>query len=75
MARTNPAISIDEKIAKAQVLVEKTKEKYESAVKELRNLMDKKEALKKQELYKAIENSSKSYEEIYEFLMSDDKGE
>ena len=75
MARTNPAISIDEKIAKAQVVVEKTKEKYEAAVKELRNLMDKKEALKKQELFKAIENSNKSYEDNYDFLMSDSKGE
>ncbi len=75
MARTKQTVSIDEKIAKAQVVVEKTKEKYEAAVKELRNLMDKKEALKKQELFKAIENSSKTYEEIYNFLVSDSKGE
>ena len=75
MARTRQAVSIDEKIAKAQVAVEKTKERYEAAVKELRNLMEKKEALKKQELFKAIEGSSKSYEEIYDFLMSDGKGE
>lgn len=75
MARTRQAASIDEKIAKAQVAVEKTKERYEVAVKELRSLMEKKDALKKQELFKAIEDSSKSYEEIYDFLMSDGKGE
>ena len=75
MARTKQTVSIDEKIAKAQVVVEKTKEKYEAAVKELRNLIDKKQALKKQELLNAIEYSSKSYEEIYDFLVSDGKGE
>lgn len=75
MARTKQTVSIDEKIARAQEIVEKTKEKYEAAVKELRSLMDKKEALKKQELFKAIENSRKTYDEILEFLMSDGAGE
>ena len=75
MARTRQVVSIDEKIAKAQVAVERTKERYEGAVKELRGLMEKKDALKKQELFKAIEDSSKSYEEIFDFLMSDGKGE
>lgn len=75
MARTKQTVSIDEKIIKAQEIVENTKEKYEAAVKELRNLMDKKEALKKQELFKAIENSYKTYDEILEFLMSDGAGE
>ena len=37
--------------------------------------MDKKEALKKQELFKAFENSYKTYDEILEFLMSDGAGE
>lgn len=75
MTRTKQTVSIDEKIIKAQETVGKTKEKYEAAVKELRNLMDKKEALKKQELFKAIENSYKTYDEILEFLMSDGAGE
>lgn len=75
MARMKQTVSIDEKIIKAQETVEKTKEKYEAAVKELRKLMDKKEALKKQELFKAIENSYKTYDEILEFLMSDGAGE
>ena len=75
MTRTRQVVSIDEKIAKAQAAVERTKERYEVAVKELRILMEKKDALKKQELFKAIEGSSKSYEEIFDFLMSDGKGE
>ena len=55
MARTKQNISIDEKISKEQETVEKMKEKYDAAVKELRSLMEKKEAMKKQELFKAIE--------------------
>ena len=51
MARTKQTVSIDEKIMDAQETVEKTKQKYDAAVKELRNLMEKKEALKKQELF------------------------
>jgi len=75
MARTKQTISIDEKIEKAQEAAEKTKEKYEAAVKELRILMDKKDALKKQELFKAIENSNKSFEEILNFLKTNDLDE
>jgi len=75
MARTKQNISIEEKISKAQDAVEKTKEKYDAAVKELRSLMEKKEAMKKQELFKAIENSQKTYEEILGFLMSGGTGE
>ena len=75
MARIKQNISIDEKISKAQDTVEKMKEKYDAAVKELRSLMEKKEAMKKQELFQAIENSHKTYEEILDFLMSDGAGE
>ncbi|MBK5262725.1 MAG: ErpK protein [Peptostreptococcaceae bacterium] len=75
MARTKQNISIDEKIEKAQDAAEKTKEKYDMAVKEPRSLMEKKEAMKKQELFKAIENSRKSYEGILNFLMADGAGE
>ena len=75
MARTKQTVSIDEKIMDAQETVEKTKQKYDAAVKELRNLMEKKEALKKQELFKAIENSHKTHDEILKFLMTDVAGE
>lgn len=74
MARTKQNISIDEKIANVQDNVEKAKAKYDTAVKELRTLMEKKEAMKKQELFKAIENSSRSYEEILDFLKAEEEG-
>lgn len=71
MARVRHNILLDEKIIKAQETVEKTKEKYEAAVKELRFLMEKRDEMKKQELLKMIESSRKSYEEIIEFLKKD----
>jgi len=37
-------ITLDEKIEKAQEAVEKTKARYDAAVKELRDLLDKKDA-------------------------------
>lgn len=75
LAGTKQNISIDEKIVKPQDTVEKTKKMYDTAVKELRNLMEKKESMKKQELFKAVENSNKSYEEILNFLKTDGAGE
>lgn len=75
MARIKQNISMDEKIEKARKSVEKTKEKYDTAVKELRSLMEKKEAMKKKEMIKAIESSRRPYEEILDFLMTDGESE
>ena len=72
MARTRKTITLDEKIEKAQEAVEKTKARYDAAVKELRALLEKKDAQRKQELLKALENSSKSFDEIMEFLKAEE---
>ncbi len=69
MAKTG--ISLDRKIEVAQEKVVKTKEKYEAAVTELKQLMDKRDAVKKEELIVAIKRSDKTYEEILEFINSD----
>jgi formiminotetrahydrofolate cyclodeaminase len=61
-------ISIDEKIEKAKEAVSRTKTKYDAAFDELEKLMVKKEEMKKQELMAAIASSSKSFEEIMNFL-------
>ena len=47
MARIRKTITLDEKIEKAQEAVEKTKARYDAAVKELRDLLDKKDAQRK----------------------------
>ena len=72
MAGTRKTIALDEKIEKAQEAVGKTKARYDAAVKELRDLLEKKDAQRKQELLEAMENSSRSYDEIMAFLKAED---
>lgn len=64
-------ISLERKIEVAQEKVVKTKEKYEAAITELKQLMDKRDALKKEELIAAIKRSDKTYEEILGFINGD----
>ena len=72
MARIRKTITLDEKIEKAQEAVEKTKARYDAAVKELRDLLDKKDAQRKMELLKAVENSPGTYDEIMAFLKAEE---
>ena len=72
MARARKTITLDEKIEKAQDAVEKTKARYDAAVKELRALLEKKDAQRKQELLKAAENSPRSFDEIMAFLKAEE---
>lgn len=68
MAAARNRVFIDEKIAKAEETVVKTKEKYTEAVKKLEELMAKKKAIQSEELMKLFENSNRTYEEVVEFL-------
>lgn len=61
-------ISIDEKIERQKEVVFALKDKYEAAVAELDDLIQKKKELQKKELFKEIENSDKSIEEILAFV-------
>lgn len=63
-------ITIDEKIERAQAAVISAKEKYDTAVNELKELQDKKKELQSKELMQAFSESSRSYEEVIEFLRS-----
>lgn len=72
MARARKTITLDEKIEKAQDAVEKTKARYDAAVQELRALLEKKDAQRKQELLKAVENSPRSFDEIMVFLKAEE---
>ena len=72
MARTAGIESLEQKIEKAQVDVVKTKQKYDAAVSKLGDLMDKRDALKRDELVTTIMKSNKSYEEILRFLNDED---
>lgn len=71
MARTTGIESLEQKIEKAQMDVVKTKQKYEAEVAKLGDLMDKRDAPKREELVSTIMKSNKSYEEILRFLNDD----
>ena len=56
--------TLEQKILKAQEKVAKTAAAHEKAVDELQILLDKRDARRKDEVWEAIVNSSRSYEEI-----------
>ncbi len=71
MARRN--ISIDEKIERAKLKVGKAKDRCDEALSELKNLMEEKRKLQLKELMDAIDKSDRTYEEIMEFLNTDNR--
>lgn len=68
MARTTSMEALEQKIEKAQEQVSKTKKQYDAAVAALSDLLDKREALQRDELVKAIMKSNRTYEEVLAFL-------
>ena len=73
MSRTTGLESLEQKIEKAQADVIRTKQRYEGALAALKDLMDKRDALKRDELITAIMRSSKPYDEILNFINEDDQ--
>ena len=61
-------IALETKIENAQVKVDKYKEKYDAALKELNALKKKQAESKKKEILAALESSERSEEEILAFL-------
>ena len=70
MARTIGLDTLEQKIEKAQTDVIKTKQKYDAAVAALKDLMDKRDAVKRDELISAIMKSDKSYDQILRFIQA-----
>ena len=60
-----------EQIQKQEETVLKVKEKYDSEMMKLKDLYAKRNEEKKKELLKAVENSTKTYEEIMAFICSE----
>ncbi len=75
MARTRNRISMEDKIDQQKQVVDKAKERYDSAVADLEKLMVKRDELRKKELWNAVASSDKSYEEILAFLKNPDPQE
>ncbi len=68
MARMTSMEVLEAKIEKAQQQVSKMKKQYDDAIARLSDLLDKRDALRRDELVKAILKSDKTYEEVLEFL-------
>lgn len=68
MARMTSMEALERKIEKVQVQVSKTKKQYDAAVAALSGLLDKRDALQRDELVKAIMKSDRTYEEVLAFL-------
>lgn len=73
MARSVNMEVLERKIEKAQDDVIRTKKAYEHATEELKKLLDKRDAIRKDELIQAVSKSTKSYEEIMQFLLGSDE--
>ena len=68
MARVTAMKALEIKIEKAQAMVSKKKKEYDAAIAVLIDLLDKQDALRRDELVKAIMKSDRTYEEVLEFL-------
>ncbi len=68
MARVTALQAVELKIEKAQERVSKTKKAYDTAIANLSNLLDERDAIRRDELVKAIMKSNKTYEEVMAFL-------
>lgn len=68
MARVTALQAVELKIEKAQEQVSKTKKAYDTAIANLSNLLDERDAIWRDELVKAIMKSNKTYEEVMAFL-------
>ena len=65
-------ISIDDRIEQQKLAVSKAKDRYEAELEQLNQLMKKRDELRNKELLQAIEHSNRSFEEIMDFLSTDD---
>ena len=72
MARMTSMEALEHKIERAQEQVSRTKKQYDAAIKTLSDLLDKRDALKRDELIKAIMKSDKTYDEVLAFLKSEE---
>lgn len=63
--------TIEQQIEKVQIKVVKSKAAYKSSVSSLQVLLDKRDAIRKDEFWKEILKSEKTYEEILRYIKAD----
>ena len=75
MPRIASKDSLDSKIAKLEAAITKNREQYEKLTAELEELKHKKDALKNDELLKAIADSPRSFEDILQYIKGEGAAE
>ena len=68
MARTKSTVSLDGRIREAERKVTEAKARYDSAVSELKSLIEEKKELQTKELMREMEKSGKSFEEVIRLI-------
>lgn len=68
MARKTSMSLLEEKIKTAQEEVSKAKKRYDTATSNLQKLLEKRDALRNEELLSAVAKSARSYGEIMQYL-------
>ncbi|GHU68932.1 hypothetical protein AGMMS49983_21900 [Clostridia bacterium] len=68
MARKTNYETLDHKIEESQAKIIKRKASHDATVDELQNLLDKRDAIRKDEIWSAIIASEKSYEEVLKLI-------
>jgi hypothetical protein len=63
---------LEERIEKAQEDVVKAKKKYDATTATLKQLLDKRQAMRVEEVMAAIAKSNRSYEDIVNYIYSND---
>ena len=77
MARTISKDTLEQKISKVEIAISKNRQQYDQLTKELKELLDKQRVLHSEELMKAIADSTRSYEDILQYIKgetSEDEG-
>ena len=65
------AEALEDKISKAQDKLVATKKAYDEAAQELRNLLEKRDAIRKDELYNKLVNSKWKFEQVIKLIESE----
>lgn len=75
MARKTSMSVLEQKITFAQEDVSKAKKRYDAATSNLQKLLDKRDALRNEELLSTVAKSTRSYDEIMQYLSCQDMEE
>lgn len=68
MARTKKSTTLDEKISKTELRVQRLKQQYEKAIAELENLYEERDQIRARVLLKTMAQKGKSFEEVLRLI-------